>query len=498
MNDTLSPLSPRENSNNTTDGNYNEIMKTPSKDKETLSLPMHNIPTFEEAFASLPSPYNTANSPLASLERCISNPLVRGVSNVSASSETGGAHFVPFGRGHEDLAATNIVDMAHVNQFTFSPNLTSMDLDISSFMPGNGVGVITPLNKIQNIQNLIPLQDIDTDDATTSQNTSSQIGISSNELPSDNPPQTNDHEVVQGQPSSDDMNTNNLRADASSFVPFIPAPVQPLTNNPNAINVPPSRNVNIVNNQLTQPHMGPPQFMMNAGLPLTVLPQSLSAVPGVGGGNINMAPPPPPSRFMPPLVPYNILHQQRQQQQQRVFANLTPQPPLPQPHINGFIPHPQQNNNNNMVQGSQQRSRQQTYSEAINNYMKATNNRSPSPHRDGTRPSPNGSPPVPQQQQQRVKVQENNNNNKRFNNLRQQQRHKNDISNMEVTDVIKMNLSLTELLSTSMICKFMKHQNGSRYIQEKLKNASPNLIEDILKHIIFGEGEILSLSEDIF
>ena len=69
---------------------------------------------------------------------------------------------------------------------------------------------------------------------------------------------------------------------------------------------------------------------------------------------------------------------------------------------------------------------------------------------------------------------------------------------MEVTDLIKMNLSLNELLDSSMICKFMKHQNGSRYIQEKLKNASHKLIEQILRHIIFQEKQILSLSEDIF
>ena len=40
---------------------------------------------------------------------------------------------------------------------------------------------------------------------------------------------------------------------------------------------------------------------------------------------------------------------------------------------------------------------------------------------------------------------------------------------MEITDIIKMNLSLPVLLQNNMICKFMKHQNGSRYIQEKLK-----------------------------
>merc|ERR1719384_1838077 len=49
-----------------------------------------------------------------------------------------------------------------------------------------------------------------------------------------------------------------------------------------------------------------------------------------------------------------------------------------------------------------------------------------------------------------------------------------------------------------MICKFMKHQNGSRYIQEKLKMTSDELITTILKHIIFKQKQILSLSEDIF
>lgn len=46
------------------------------------------------------------------LERCISNPLVRELSNLSVASDQGGAHFVPFGRGHEEIAGKKDIDFS--------------------------------------------------------------------------------------------------------------------------------------------------------------------------------------------------------------------------------------------------------------------------------------------------------------------------------------------------------------------------------------------------
>merc|ERR1719242_1524392 len=62
--------------------------------------------------------YNYNRHPLTiffthfSLERCISNPLVRELSNLSVASDQGGAHFVPFGRGHEEIANNDNIDFS--------------------------------------------------------------------------------------------------------------------------------------------------------------------------------------------------------------------------------------------------------------------------------------------------------------------------------------------------------------------------------------------------
>eukprot|EP01084_Bolivina_argentea_P262092 443144_1 len=79
-----------------------------------------------EWFNTNPTPLSPLAS-LASLERCISNPLVRGYSNVSVSSDNEGAHFVPFGRGHDDIANMNNNNNSQSTSnidaiFGFSPN----------------------------------------------------------------------------------------------------------------------------------------------------------------------------------------------------------------------------------------------------------------------------------------------------------------------------------------------------------------------------------------
>jgi len=49
---------------------------------------------------------NGMNGFKGTMYRCISNPLIRQVSNLSIASESGGAHFVPFGRGHAEVGAS--------------------------------------------------------------------------------------------------------------------------------------------------------------------------------------------------------------------------------------------------------------------------------------------------------------------------------------------------------------------------------------------------------
>jgi hypothetical protein len=53
------------------------------------------------------------------VDRCISNPLIRSYSDVSVSSDKG-AHFVPFGRGHADIASKN----AHASNSNLDLNKT--------------------------------------------------------------------------------------------------------------------------------------------------------------------------------------------------------------------------------------------------------------------------------------------------------------------------------------------------------------------------------------
>eukprot|EP01084_Bolivina_argentea_P262093 443145_1 len=101
--------------------NQEETIENNNEPTNGLSLPP--IPHFD---TTNPTPLSPLAS-LASLERCISNPLVRGYSNVSVSSDNEGAHFVPFGRGHDDIANMNNNNNSQSTSnidaiFGFSPN----------------------------------------------------------------------------------------------------------------------------------------------------------------------------------------------------------------------------------------------------------------------------------------------------------------------------------------------------------------------------------------
>lgn len=69
---------------------------------------------------------------------------------------------------------------------------------------------------------------------------------------------------------------------------------------------------------------------------------------------------------------------------------------------------------------------------------------------------------------------------------------------MDESEIIKMNPLLEDLLANDQIIRLMKHQSGSRYLQEELKRSSDDLRIKILRHIIFDKKAILSLSEDIY
>eukprot|EP01084_Bolivina_argentea_P239085 401802_1 len=78
------------------------------------------------------------------------------------------------------------------------------------------------------------------------------------------------------------------------------------------------------------------------------------------------------------------------------------------------------------------------------------------------------------------------------------QKHMN-VSSMKVPDLIRLKLSLQELLDHDLICRFFKDQNGSRYVQGQLcDNACSQIIDDVLKHIVYTKRNTLSLSLDIY
>merc|ERR1719461_2166143 len=67
-----------------------------------------------------------------------------------------------------------------------------------------------------------------------------------------------------------------------------------------------------------------------------------------------------------------------------------------------------------------------------------------------------------------------------------------DYSSLSVPEIIKQNLSLKQLMEHSLIAKLIKDGAGSRFIQEKLKNAQT--MHDVLRHLIFTEHEVLQCS----
>jgi len=181
--------------NNINDRENNQQQQSQQFDLTNNALTLPELTTFDE---NNPMPL----SPLASLERCISNPLVRGISNVSVSSDNEGAHFVPFGRGHEDMAYG---DKRVDTNFEFSPNIAGLTLTNS--IENDYMGCITPIqskvnggnnNNINNAiriqpapHTLAPLEDIDghstdfdarTDRTGTSEAHSSQIASSQDGL----------------------------------------------------------------------------------------------------------------------------------------------------------------------------------------------------------------------------------------------------------------------------------------------------------------------------
>jgi len=507
--------------------------------KNSLTLP--EMTTFDE---NNPMPL----SPLASLERCISNPLVRGYSNVSVSSDNEGAHFVPFGRGHDDIARSDkpLVDPLNpLSRFEFSnPNIAGLVPQDS--LEQEYLNCITPVqSKVANNNNqairiqqapLGPLEDIDghstdfdarTDRTGTSDAHSSQIASSQDGLL---PPIGNgnrggtmlpeDHLNVNAQPFVPDfgappqqqqqqMNMNmqqqiimQQNADLQQQLPSWQAVPNQNAMPPQQQQQPPMMNMNNMNNgMMNMPPMQQPMNMMNinVNIPPQMNQNGVQGSPGrytpdmMGQQQQGHNSPNTPFRknsggsydgIMQNYMNNTVQPQNRQNQNQSRSPELAPRSNGSRTPNDGYGQQGQQqptwgnmrNNNSNNSNQRQNQNQQQNQNQRRNN-----NNNN------------NG------RYQTKNNMRNNNNNNQNNqNNQQQQQQNSQNIQNMEITDIIKMNLSLPVLLQHNMICKFMKHQNGSRYIQEKLKTANNELTLAILRHIIFKQKQILSLSEDIF
>eukprot|EP00486_Rosalina_sp_Unknown_P008216 CAMPEP_0201592218 /NCGR_PEP_ID=MMETSP0190_2-20130828/190164_1 /ASSEMBLY_ACC=CAM_ASM_000263 /TAXON_ID=37353 /ORGANISM="Rosalina sp." /LENGTH=405 /DNA_ID=CAMNT_0048050875 /DNA_START=184 /DNA_END=1398 /DNA_ORIENTATION=+ len=304
--------------------------------KNSLTLP--EMTTFDE---NNPMPL----SPLASLERCISNPLVRGYSNVSVSSDNEGAHFVPFGRGHDDIARSDkpLVDPLNpLSRFEFSnPNIAGLVPQDS--LEQEYLNCITPVqSKVANNNNqairiqqapLGPLEDIDghstdfdarTDRTGTSDAHSSQIASSQDGLL---PP------IGNGNRGGTMLPEDHLNVNAQPFVPDFGAPPQQQQQQmnmnmqqqiimqqnadlqqqlptwqavPNTMQPPPQPMMNMMNMPQIQPmqQMQQQMNMMNINVNIPPQPQQMNGN-GVQGS---------PGRYTP--NGHNVMTQQQQHQQQ--------------------------------------------------------------------------------------------------------------------------------------------------------------------------------------
>mmetsp|Transcript_60922 Transcript_60922/g.96840 ORF Transcript_60922/g.96840 Transcript_60922/m.96840 type:complete len:803 (-) Transcript_60922:1475-3883(-) len=447
--------------------------------KLSISDSMNNNLTLPEHFDENNPP---ALSPLASLERLVSNPLIRGYSNVSVSSDNG-AHFVPFGRGHDDIANTpEDRDDAPLNQFLFnSPNIEGFNVNDESFINDDTINCITPVQSLlakqqrlsqaaaaHNVlqQHLGPLEDGDTDidnrTDRTQTTTSSQV-VSSQDVVPCNVAASEDIAATAA-PSTAAVGAKPFNVEAAPFIPAFAPQTQPLA--------------------MMDPNI-------NAFVPMgTAMPMMMPPIPMMPAPHMMMA----HDQNVAPRINLDILSQ---------GAVMPLHPNAVQGSQAEHTP-----NHSNTPNTPYRKNSGGSYHDIARNY-------SPDQGGGGSQHGANGSrsPIQPQQQQQRGWNMRGNNNQRgrggkyaakqkqgggpRHNEQRQQGQMQN-LQGMEIQDIIKMNASLPVLLHNRLICQFMKHQNGSRYIQEKIKNSSTELIDRILRHIIFEEGKILELSKDIF
>jgi len=499
----------------------------PEIDNSNLSLPTAAV------LEANPLPMYPASSipSLSGLERAFSgdNPLVRTYSNVSVSSEAGNAVFVPYGRSTDPDTFKS-----YKSNFAF-PGHFEERLDPLS---GPNEGNITPRflmdpvpSKVPPRSTLSPLQQEPDDFESHSQHTgtSSRITPSINHIPLGVDDDEAECEDVPPIPAIPTAVGPELNVGAQSFVPShapsVPSPIPliggfvPTTMAPpglsyhgvnamNAMNtMNPMNGMDVINDLNPTPNQHPncPQQLPVAAVgavralnlnipplhiarpnghgvhtPVGVQGSSGHRTPGNGypqsmdrlspattngmaspagygqcvGGYMSATPQThTPSPLMQPQGaqvpqgpqgPQSV--QQYDQYRQLTLHRPSQSPPVTSPQVGpqrggGFSPHPH----------SRQHAQRQSQG-----------------HRYGAHSVQRGAPPA------------------------------NAGKNVDVQHMIRIGATLPQLLERRLVISFMKHQNGSRYIQERLSNASSSLITAILKRIIFEEEQIVDLSEDIF
>jgi len=443
-------------------------VETPIIDNE-LSLPALTSGAGDEPALFFPP------SPMASLgplDRCVSNPLVRGYSNVSVTSDEG-AHFIPYGRGQTDLLLPSPgPSPINAGQFRFDAqtvqplhsNPTSQDLN--PITPRLLPGIYVP-SKVQ----LDPIADtsecehesrtepterthVSSQMTATCSNNTSRAPVSGPGPAAHNNHQHQDddeaEEEVDMEGVTQRMAEAQLNVEAVSFVPTNPTPMA-TTNLPNSGFVTPN-NLFLRNSfglsglphpsEFNLPQMQPQMQAMRPPVPRI---QAVQQTPPTAMMNAVQGSPATSSGFS--------------QAERNYMESTQPQQNGPIAGAGGFTPH-------------------QNYSRPTTAYNRAY----PAPRR--------ATPPGPPRYAQSA--------NPRAGNANTQS----NLSSMACDDIVRMlegkspSEIISQLLEQNQIIRFLTDQTGSRYFQDLLEHhASQEDVGLILEHLI-AQQALLSLSEE--
>jgi len=425
-----------------------------------LSLPaLTNTAGDEPALFYPPSPMSS----LVNLERCTSNPLVRGYSNVSVTSDEG-AHFIPFGRGQGDLLLPSPVpspiNNMNLQAFRFDAQTLSNPMGApmsQENIPMNLQIPITPrpMDQIY-VPSKVPLdpiadvseceQESRTEPTERTYVSSQMTGTCSNAhsaVRHDDDDEAEPEGAVDIDGVTQGIADTQLNAEVSAFVP-----TNNNINNPMPVPPPTMNSTVSIGSQLSNAGFVTPNY----------IPFGLTGLPH-------------PSQFSRPSLP----------QMQ----------PLPQ-------------HNTTTVQGSH------GYSDAVRNYMDST--------------QPGQAPQQPQGGSPNFTPHQNPNHTATYNNSRaytapprraspprQPQTSLQAMSKCDdmirvlenihpsqdsSTATFSSHTALQRLLNEGLIMKFMTDQTGSRYLQQKLASAPTDIVGQILDFIVFQQKAIRMLSEE--